>query len=106
MLQIAKNSSRSEQVKDLSVERTLAFMNNVVNGKAGKHNIEDTQVGQRIVEIVLNDCDGRITCETRANKLQHSRREINSYSLCRWPALLGHGEKTPGSCAQIKNAGG
>ena len=60
MLQVAKDAARLQQRPDLLVERALARMRQVVNGKAGDDTVERTQSRQRAVEVVVDKLNARI----------------------------------------------
>ena len=81
MLQIAEHAARIQQFVNLRVKRSLAFVHDVMNGKAGDDRIKLPERGKSLIEIVGDHVDRRIPGKPFSHSFQHRWREIDCHGF-------------------------
>jgi len=104
VLQITEHAPGSQHVEDFSIERSLALMDDMMNGKAGQYNVEDAEIWQRPIQIVRQDRDRRVASEPRSRKLKHGWRKIDSHGFHIRPTLFRHRNEPASTSSEIENA--
>src|ERR1700722_3179475 len=89
MLEVAEDSAGVQQAIDLRIKRSFPFVSHMMNGEAGNHSVELSQIdlsqiGERIIEIMNLDRNGRIAREAPGGGFEHCRREVDVYSFNPW----------------------
>src|ERR1700740_1020240 len=81
MLQIAEDASRLEQIENLSIQRPLALVHEVMDGEARDYRLELAQLRQRIIQIMGDDLHRQISVKSLPDRFQHSWRKIYRHGL-------------------------
>src|SRR5215213_5298975 len=105
VLQVAEHAASSEQRVDLSIQAPLALICYVMDGETRHDCIECSErSGQRFVEVVNNDADGRIATEPAAKSFDHRRRKIKC-DRCRLRVSQFHkSQQATVAAAEIQNS--
>ena len=102
VFQIAENAVRPKQVVHLSVERSLPFVEHVVNSETRDDGVKPAEVGQRTVQVMLDD--GNRGIEILARGLQHDGRKVHRHGLGARPVELEEPEQPPVATPQVEDA--
>ncbi len=81
VFQIAEDAAGVEQPVNFRIKRALTVVPDVMNGKAGYDRIKLAKRGQRLVEVVGDDCDGGISGEALGSGFQHGGREVDRHRI-------------------------
>lgn len=109
MLQIAENASRIKPIENLGVQRSLALVQQMVNGKTRNNGIKLAERWHGSIQIVLNYLYARVPCEALAHRFQHGWRKVqgNSFRVLILPQSTPDQRQQPAiSGAEIENPPG
>jgi hypothetical protein len=106
VLQIAKDSIWVQHPVNLAIQRSLAFVDEMVNGEAGDHGIELTKFGQRIIKIVFYYSHSSIINKPLADGVQHGGREVHRHGIGTRMLSANQSQQAPIASAQIQNSPG
>src|SRR5580765_5338442 len=101
---MTEHAAGNKHVEDFSVERSLALMDDMMNGKAGQYNVEDADIRQGLIQIMSQDHDRRVASEPRSRKLKHGWRKIDSHRFHIRPTLFRHSNEPASTSSEIENA--
>jgi len=104
VLEIEEHATGREQGEDLSVERALAVVREVVDGEAGDDGVELAKRRQRIFEVVRDDGDGALGGEEFLEGLQHGGGEVERDEACAGTGGSDEGKKSSAAAADVENA--
>src|SRR5438876_485545 len=74
-----------------------------MNGEARNDGVELTEVGQRFVQVVLDDPNFISAIESLAGGVQHGGGKVESNAFHGWPVNPDQGQKPAISGSEIKN---
>ena len=80
MVEVGEHPSGLQKVEYLAVERALALVLEVVNRHRRGDGVESPQIGQRIVEVVLDDLHALGAGEPLARRGQHQLGEVEAHA--------------------------
>src|SRR5450755_1838404 len=71
MLEVAEHAARLNDFKYLFVERTLSFMDQMVNRKGRDRRVEPAHRRKLVVEVMIDNCDAAIVPKLLPHGIQH-----------------------------------
>src|SRR5580692_1115584 len=81
VLEIAKDTARGQRGVDLGIERLLPRVRAVMDGKARDDCVEESEVGQGMVEIMFDYSDLVVATESFTGGFQHDGRKVERDAL-------------------------
>jgi hypothetical protein len=106
VLEVGEDAAGFQEVEDLSVERTLPFVLEVVDGERGDDGIEAPERGQRLGEVVLYERDASVLGEALARRLQHGLGEVEAHADNPGATAREETEEPPVPCSEVEDAPG